>query len=96
VGPEVAVPVAGMMMIVTIVVGIPLVRALGKRWDKEARFPRSDPESAQRLAHIEQAIDAMAVEIERISEGQRFVTRLLSERAQERVAHESSPKLPSA
>jgi hypothetical protein len=29
---------------------------------------------------LEQAVDAIAIEIERISEGQRFVTRLLSER----------------
>ena len=35
----------------------------------------------QRLARIETAVDAMAVEVERISEGQRFTTRLLSERA---------------
>jgi hypothetical protein len=34
-----------------------------------------------RLARIEQAVDAIAVETERISEGQRFTTKLLSERA---------------
>jgi hypothetical protein len=28
---------------------------------------------------MEQAMDAIAIEIERVSEGQRFVTRLLSE-----------------
>ena len=33
-----------------------------------------------RLARIEQAVDAIAVEAERISEGQRFTTKLLSER----------------
>jgi hypothetical protein len=33
------------------------------------------------MARIEQAVDAIAVEVERISEGQRFTTRLLSERA---------------
>jgi hypothetical protein len=33
-----------------------------------------------RLARMEQAIDTMAVEMERISEGQRFTTKLLSER----------------
>ena len=38
-----------------------------------------------RLSRIEQAIDAMAVEVERISEGQRFTTKLLSERSAERV-----------
>lgn len=35
----------------------------------------------QRLTRIEQAIDAMAVEVERISEGQRFTTKLLAERS---------------
>jgi len=36
-----------------------------------------------RLARIEQAVDSMSIEIERISEGQRFTTKLLSERARE-------------
>jgi hypothetical protein len=39
----------------------------------------------ERLQRMEQGIDAMAVEIERISEGQRFTTRLLSERSGERL-----------
>lgn len=38
----------------------------------------------ERLARIEQAVDAIAVEVERISEGQRFTTKLLSERAEKR------------
>lgn len=37
------------------------------------------PDSSRRLERLEQGMDAIAVEIERISEGQRFVTRLLSE-----------------
>jgi hypothetical protein len=36
----------------------------------------------QRLERLEQAVDSIAVEVERISEGQRFVTKLLSDRAQ--------------
>ena len=35
-----------------------------------------------RLARIEQAVDAIALEVERISEGQRFTTKLLSEHNQ--------------
>jgi hypothetical protein len=34
-----------------------------------------------RLARIEQAVEAIALEVERISEGQRFTTKLLSEQA---------------
>ncbi len=32
-----------------------------------------------RLQRLEQAVDSIAIEVERISEGQRFTTRLLSE-----------------
>ena len=37
--------------------------------------------SDQRLERVEQAVESIAVEVERISEGQRYVTKLLSERA---------------
>ena len=76
------------LMIVIVAVGIPLVRALSRKWEREASLRRSDPVSDERLARMESAIDAMAVEIERISEGQRFVTKLLADRADraERVA----------
>jgi hypothetical protein len=39
-----------------------------------------DPELMARISRIEQTVEATAVEIERISEGQRFTTRLLSEK----------------
>jgi len=39
----------------------------------------------ERLSRIEAGIEATAVEVERISEGQRFTTRLLSERPLEEV-----------
>jgi len=42
-----------------------------------AETPSGD--SSERMARLESAVDAIAVEIERISEGQRFVTRLLTE-----------------
>jgi hypothetical protein len=38
--------------------------------------------SDERLARVEQAVESIAIEIERVSEGQRFVTKLLNERAQ--------------
>jgi hypothetical protein len=39
------------------------------------------PLADDRLARLEQAVDAIALEVERISEGQRFTTKLLSEQA---------------
>ena len=41
--------------------------------------------SDERFARVENAVESIAVEIERISEGQRYVTRLLSEREQPRL-----------
>jgi hypothetical protein len=41
---------------------------------------RLSPETEERLVRIEQAVDAIAVEVERISEGQRFTNRLMAER----------------
>lgn len=44
------------------------------------RSQLSDPGIDERLYRIEQAVDAMALEIERMAESQRFTTRLLAER----------------
>jgi hypothetical protein len=64
--------------------GIPLMRAWIRRMD--AKPLPGPPDVVMRLDRIEHAIDAMAVEVERISEGQRFVTRLMAERAPEPIA----------
>ena len=36
-------------------------------------------ELAERFTRLEQAVDSVAIEVERVSEGQRFVTRILAE-----------------
>ncbi|MFN2398530.1 MAG: hypothetical protein ABR543_07785 [Gemmatimonadaceae bacterium] len=38
--------------------------------------------SDQRLARVEQAVESIAIEIERISAGQRYLTKLLNDHAQ--------------
>ena len=40
----------------------------------------SDDEIARRLERIEQTVEATAIEVERLAESSRFVTRLLAER----------------
>jgi hypothetical protein len=54
-------------------------RAMWKRSGRPGPPPAVFTETAQRLERLEASVDAIAIEIERISEGQRFVTRLLSE-----------------
>jgi hypothetical protein len=47
---------------------------------RETLHSGRDPELMARIARVEQIVEATAVEVERISEGQRFTTRLLSEK----------------
>jgi proteasome assembly chaperone (PAC2) family protein len=49
------------------------------RGQRETLAAASDPELLARVARIEQIVETTAIEIERISEGQRFTTKLLSE-----------------
>ncbi len=51
------------------------------RSEKPLRGGALAPELDARLERMEQAIQAIAIETERIAEGQRFTTKLLSERA---------------
>lgn len=74
----VVVPVAGMITFLSMVLGLPLVRAFVKRMESGQRHPQLGGDVVARLDRIEQAIEAMATEVERIAEGQRFTTRLLA------------------
>lgn len=80
-GVEILVPLGFFAMVTTIAVGLPLVKAFARRVEQQAASPRIPSEVLARLERMEQAIDSVAVEVERISEGQRFTTKLLSERA---------------
>jgi hypothetical protein len=48
---------------------------------------RDATELQSRIARIENAVESIAVEVERISEGQRFTSRILSEGAAQPVTH---------
>jgi hypothetical protein len=47
--------------------------------------PRLPADDSGRLQRLEHGMEAIAIEVERISEGQRFVTKLLSESKAESV-----------
>jgi len=60
------------------------------RWQEfEARLASPEPQ------HVAQALDAIAVEVERIGEGQRFLTKLLTERDARSPVAIRSPTPPS-
>lgn len=91
---DIVIPIAGMTMIVILAIGVPLVIALTKKWQRDAERPKLPDDMAPRLERMEAAIDAMAIEIERISEGQRFTTKLLTERQKEPAMLPNQSDLP--
>jgi hypothetical protein len=78
-GPEIVVPVAFFASIVAVVMGRPWIKAVAAKAEAEAKNPQLPTEIMQRFERMEQSLDAIAVEVERISEGQRFTTKLLSD-----------------
>ena len=64
-----------------LVVLMPMAIAMSRRiWRRSAKVITSFPkELSDRLIRVEQAVEATAVEVERIGEGQRFMTRLFTE-----------------
>jgi hypothetical protein len=95
-GPEIVVPLGAFATAVVLAIGVPLVRAYSRRMDAQARNPQMPAEVTSRLERIEQAIEAVAIEVERISEGQRFTTKLLSEgRDARQIQTSASPDRPT-
>lgn len=78
---------ADTIMLGTLVLGallLPIALAHARRiWRKHAVRIELTPELNQRIGAMEQGIDAIAVEVERIGEGQRFVSQLLNTRQQQ-------------
>jgi hypothetical protein len=71
--------------LVTIILGYPVVRLITKWLEPRPVPPRELSSINGRLERIEAAVDAIAVEVERISESQRFTARLQSEHAAPRL-----------
>ena len=76
---DIIVPVVFFICTAFTIVGLPLARAYARRLDRRSTSTDS-PEVVQRLERMEQAIDSIAVEVERISEANRFMRSSSSER----------------
>ncbi len=74
----------GLMALLGTIAKITLAIINRRRGGLPAADPKLLDEINARLAHLEQVTDSTAVEIERIGEGQRFTTKLLSDRGQPR------------
>ncbi len=74
------------VMCAVIVIGWPLARAFGRRIERRGDSPAVSAATSEQLQRIEQAVEAMAIEVERISESQRFMAKLQNGAAAERLA----------
>jgi hypothetical protein len=91
--------------ILSVFVFAPIAIAISRLiWKRATNAPRvsaaPDQASQQRLEQLQQAVDAIAIEVERISEGQRFVTKIMSDRsigagAAEPVRNANKSAIPS-
>ena len=72
--------ITGVMFLATIaLVAAVVARLMDRRGDGE---PRRTQRLEERVARLEGTIESMSSEMERLAEGQRFMTKLLSERSQ--------------
>lgn len=92
--PAIAVPFMFFIAVIVLALGLPLVRGWAQRQDRVAATPAGLPDIAARLDRIEAIVETVAIEVERLSEGQRFTTRLLSEAAP--LAREDAARAPAA
>ncbi|GJG87620.1 hypothetical protein tb265_28010 [Gemmatimonadetes bacterium T265] len=81
--------VPALLLLITILQVALLLRSRVRR-PPASHADATTQDATARLARMEQAVDAIAIEVERVSEGQRFVTRLLSEQ------QAPSPRRPPA
>jgi len=72
--------IAFFIMIAAIAIFTPLMRAIGRRLERSAPPPALDAGLASQLQRIENTVDSMSVEIERISEAQRYMARLQTDK----------------
>lgn len=71
--------IAFFIMLAVMVIGYPIAKAFGRRIDRAGTSTKLPSEVTSQLAQLNQAVESIAIEVERISEGQRFTTKLLSE-----------------
>jgi hypothetical protein len=68
--------------VAVIIIGLPIARALGRRLDRKPYKQALDPGVTAQLQRIENTVESMSIEIERISEAQRYMARLQTDRAE--------------
>lgn len=91
---DIVVPALFFCTVIILSLGIPLVRAYTRWQEQSSRALPLSPELAMRLDRLESMVETVSVEMERLAEGQRFTTRLLSEGAAQPVVRRAREAAP--
>jgi hypothetical protein len=97
-GPPEAVFVLSGLFIVTVFfpLAIAMARRIWRRSSPASAVTALPPVMTERMARIEDAVEAIAVEVERVGEGQRYLTRLLASGPAEPMAVPQRESLQSS
>ena len=74
--------ITGISIVFILFVLAPLAASLGRLMWRRSSKPALPPgwyDAAQRMERLEQAVDTIAIEMERVSEGQRFMTKIITQ-----------------
>ena len=87
--PAVVIPTVS---IVSLTLFLPLAIGWARRISRRAPAPPPiSSDVTTRLERIEQAVDSIAIEVERVSEGQRFVTKIMTQKPAAAASNAGSP-----
>lgn len=92
-GQVMTIIMASIASLVVIALGARVLWRWGSRTNASNRLERAEHDD--RLRHLETAVDSIAIEVERISEAQRFMVGLLGDPTQARRGDASIPRSTS-
>lgn len=84
--PQEVIPLVGIVftMLALTVIGLPIARAIGRVIERRGQAGvMKAADVAPQLRQLQDSVDAMSIELERIGEAQRFTAKLMSERVAE-------------
>jgi len=86
--PPMPVIVMGFIVVMSMLVpiSVAIAKRIARRGGRGPTGTTMSPDLDDRLTRLEQAMDAVAVEVERVGEGQRYMTRVLGSGAAEPIA----------
>jgi hypothetical protein len=92
---DIVVPGMFFLTVIVLAIVIPVIKAWYLKAETQLKQPQLSPELSHRLDRLEAMIETVSVEVERLAEGQRFTTRVLTEGAAPPVPQSARNSTPA-